>query len=261
MKRANSVIVRACSWLTVHTGPLFVGLAVVWMAAAPRAAWGQSAVWLPQGATTGNIYYSGGAVGIGTARPQSTLELSGLAPAMRIGHAAGYFDSMFPFLRLLYNNQEFLHVTMDGYYGTVFNTTASAGTGNITFLPKGNVGIGTTNPQYLLSVNGTIGTKDVIVTNSGWSDYVFRPGYRLRPLSEVGSYIQKHHHLPDIPSEAEVKGKGVSLGDMQARLLAKIEELTLHMIDEHKRNDLLEQQNRELQERIARLEAKKEGLQ
>jgi hypothetical protein len=56
------------------------------------------------------------------------------------------------------------------------------------------------------------------------TDYVFRPGYRLLPLSEVNAYIQANHHLPDIPTEAEVKEKGVSVGDMQAKLLAKVEE-------------------------------------
>jgi hypothetical protein len=101
----------------------------------------------------------------------------------------------------------------------------------------------------LLSVNGTIGTKDVIVTNTGWSDYVFRPGYRLRPLSEVNAYIQANHHLPDIPTEAEVKQKGVSVGEMQAKLLAKVEELTLHMIQREK-------ENQELRERITRLETR-----
>ena len=93
----------------------------------------------------------------------------------------------------------------------------------------------TTNPQYKLAVNGNIGAQDIIVTNTGWSDYVFRPGYRLRPLSEVSQYIQTNGHLPDIPTEAEVKEKGVSLGDMQAKLLAKVEELTLHMIHQERR--------------------------
>jgi hypothetical protein len=115
-----------------------------------------------------------------------------------------------------------------------------------------NVGIGITNPQYLLSVNGAIGAQDIVVTNTGWSDYVFRPGYRLRPLSEVHKFIQTHHHLPDIPTDAEVKEKGVSVGEMQARLLAKIEELTLHMIQQEK-------ENQELRDRIARLEASAAG--
>ena len=91
--------------------------------------------------------------------------------------------------------------------------------------------------------------KDVIVTNIGWSDYVFQPGYRLPSLSEVNAYIQQNHHLPDIPSEAEVKEKGVSVGEMQAKLLAKVEELTLHMIQQ-------ESENKELRQRIAQLETR-----
>ena len=50
---------------------------------------------------------------------------------------------------------------------------------------------------------------------TGWSDYVFNPDYHLRPLKDVAKYIQENHHLPDILSEAEVKARGVSLGDMQ----------------------------------------------
>ena len=96
-------------------------------------------------------------------------------------------------------------------------------------------------------MNGNIGAKDVIVTNTGWADYVFRPDYPLRPLSEVSAYIQTNRHLPDIPTEAEVKEKGVSLGDMQAKLLAKVEELTLHLIQQ-------ERDNQELRERLAQLE-------
>jgi hypothetical protein len=115
----------------------------------------------------------------------------------------------------------------------------------------GNVGIGTTNPLYPLSVNGTIEAKEVRV-ETGWADYVFNPNYRLKPLSEVAVYIKQNHHLPDIPSEAEVKEQGVSLGEMQAKLLAKIEELTLHMIRLENENQQLRNEVREVRERIAR---------
>jgi ribosomal protein S15P/S13E len=116
-----------------------------------------------------------------------------------------------------------------------------------TYLLGGNVGIGTVTPQYKLAVNGTIGAKDVMVTSTGWPDYVFKPGYRLRPLSEVGAYIREHGHLPEVPSEAEVKEKGVSVAEIQAKLLAKIEELTLHLIQQEK-------DNHDMRERLARLE-------
>ncbi len=117
----------------------------------------------------------------------------------------------------------------------------------------GNVGIGITNPQNALSVNGNIQAKEVVVTESP-ADYVFDPDYKLAPLSEVAQYVEDHHHLPDIPSAAEVQQKGMSVGDMQSKLLAKIEELTLHMIQAEERNNRLEQKNRELEERISRIE-------
>lgn len=99
---------------------------------------------------------------------------------------------------------------------------------------------------------GTIGATEVIVSSTG-ADYVFDPAYHLRGLADVSAYIQQNHHLPDIPSEAEVKEKGVGIGEMQSKLLAKIEELTLHLIQEHERNDRLERQNRDIQEKLARL--------
>jgi hypothetical protein len=136
----------------------------------------------------------------------------------------------------------------------IYDHGAGGGTGWALGLTQvgGNVGIGTTNPQHLLQVAGTIGAEEVLVTSTG-ADYVFEPGYRLKPLSEVAKYIEANHHLPDIPSADEVKQKGMGVGDMEAKLLAKIEELTLHMIQADERNNRLEKQNQELIERIARL--------
>jgi hypothetical protein len=124
---------------------------------------------------------------------------------------------------------------------------------------NGNVGIGTTNPTYPLSVNGTIEAKEVIV-QTGWSDFVFAPNYRLAPLSEVDATIKAEHHLPGIPSAQQVAAHGINLGDMQAKLLAKIEELTLHQIEQE--NELYQQQQRmKLQEeRIEHLEEENQKL-
>ena len=98
---------------------------------------------------------------------------------------------------------------------------------------SGNVGIGISSPQNKLDVNGTIRATEVKV-EAGWADFVFDKDYKLPTLQEVENHINEHKHLPDIPSEAEVKENGVSLGEMQAKLLQKIEELTLYVIKQDK---------------------------
>ena len=74
---------------------------------------------------------------------------------------------------------------------------------------------------------------DLTIKDVAWSDYVFQDDYSLKPLSEVDSFIKEHKHLPGIPSEREVEKQGVNVGEMQAKLLAKIEELTLHLIEQN----------------------------
>jgi hypothetical protein len=121
---------------------------------------------------------------------------------------------------------------------------------------RGNVGIGTTNAPHKLAVNGTIKAKEVIVETTGWSDYVFADSYALQPLSQVEAHIKEHKHLPGIPSAAQVATQGVNVGDMQAALLAKVEELTLHMIAQEKELARL----RETEKKIAILESKLQQL-
>jgi hypothetical protein len=93
----------------------------------------------------------------------------------------------------------------------------------------GNVGIGTDNPTYKLSVRGNIRSNEVVV-ETGWADYVFADDYKLRSLEEVESFIQQHKHLPNIPSAAEIEKDGLPVGDTQKRMMEKIEELTLYII-------------------------------
>ena len=112
---------------------------------------------------------------------------------------------------------------------------------------SGNVGIGTSSPSEKLSVNGTILTKKVKVTQTGWADFVFDPGYILRPLAEVESFIKTNGHLPDVPSAKEVEKDGQDVGEMNKVLLQKIEELTLYMIQLEKKNAAMEEKIKKLE--------------
>jgi hypothetical protein len=95
----------------------------------------------------------------------------------------------------------------------------------------GNIGIGTASPAEKLSVNGNISAKKLIVTQTGWSDYVFNKDYKLRSLQSLETFINQYNHLPEVPTAKEAQEKGISVGDNQALLLKKIEELTLYVIE------------------------------
>ncbi len=112
---------------------------------------------------------------------------------------------------------------------------------------NGSVGIGTTNiTGWKLAVNGKIRAKEIKV-ETGWSDFVFENMYALPTLTEVEQHIKEKGHLKDIPSAAEVAKNGILLGEMNAKLLQKIEELTLYMIEQEK-------QLTELKEKVGQLE-------
>jgi len=95
-----------------------------------------------------------------------------------------------------------------------------------------------------LAVNGTITAKKLTLTAKDWPDYVFDRGYRLPALSGVERYIRQNHHLPGITAAAEAEKQGVDVGDNQAALLRKVEELTLYVIDQNKK---LEAQNKKIE--------------
>ncbi len=89
------------------------------------------------------------------------------------------------------------------------------------------------------NVGGVIKTQEVVVTMDGWADFVFDQDYKLPSLQEVEAHISKNGHLPGIPTEAEVKENGISVGEMNAKLLQKIEELTLYIIEQQKEIEAL----------------------
>ena len=122
---------------------------------------------------------------------------------------------------------------------------------------NGNVGIGTQNPTAKLDVNGTIVANEVKVTlQRPAPDYVFAPNYNLMPLQQLESQVKLQKHLPGIPSAQEIKKNGLSIGDMQAKLLEKMEELTLYIIEQNKIIDGQSAQIKNQSARIQKLERK-----
>ena len=116
--------------------------------------------------------------------------------------------------------------------------------GSNLYFNNGNVGIGTSSPETKLAVNGYISAKKLIVTQSGWPDYVFDKNYKLPSLEELEKYINAHKHLPGIIPAKDIEMNGLNVGDNQAALLKKIEELTLIVIDLNKKIEALEKSSK-----------------
>jgi hypothetical protein len=121
----------------------------------------------------------------------------------------------------------------------------------------GNVGIGTVTPgAFMLAVNGNVHAKQVNVDLNGFPDYVFDKNYTLPPLTDVKAYIDKNHHLPEIPTEQQIEKDGLNLGEMNKLLVKKVEELTLYLIERDNKETEQEKINKDLIDRIGKLEQK-----
>lgn len=164
-------------------------------------------------------------VGIGTATPGYSLDVRG----------AGYFQDGLKVGASVNNNMPAL---IEGYHSQnnqrpwLRFTNMSSGTNETVFLVEKNGGLYCTSVRVRLS-------QDIPVP-----DYVFKKDYNLMSLDNLNEYIKEHSHLPNIPSEDEIREKGVSIEEMQMKLLEKVEELTLYILQ-------LQQENKELRELIS----------
>ena len=127
----------------------------------------------------------------------------------------------------------------------------------------GNVGIGTTDTQgFKLGVNGKIAATEVkVALYTNWSDFVFEKGYNLPTLKEVEKHIEEKGHLENIPSAEEVAENGFFLGEMDAKLLQKIEELTLYTIEQEKELETQREENKTIKEQLLILSKRLEKLE
>ena len=212
--------------------------------------------------TTKLIIKGDGYVGVGTTTPHELLDVNG-----NIYHEPGFFiksgistPNNFTLYRpvdarVLFETK--LGTSVYGGYEFITNSTTK-----LIIKGDGNVGIGTTETgTHKLAVDGTIGAREIIVEAGTWSDFVFNKDYKLKDLEDVENFIEENKHLPDVPSEKEVLENGVALGEMDAKLLQKIEELTLYMIEQNKKTEkliekveIIESENKELKEKITKLE-------
>ncbi len=118
----------------------------------------------------------------------------------------------------------------------------------------GNVGIGTTQPDQKLTVNGTIhATRVKVDITVPAPDYVFEKSYSLPSLDEVKSYIDENKHLPEVPSAKEMEAKGIDVGEMNMLLLKKMEEMTLYVIELNRQNESMRAEVKALKIEITNL--------
>lgn len=139
---------------------------------------------------------------------------------------------------------------VDGSKGYIYEDYNNGISKVITF-QDGRVGIGdltsgsseiTMTGSHKLFVTGGITAEEVKVkVKTAWSDYVFYPDYQLKSLAEVETFIKQNGHLPEVPNAKTVEENGIELGEMNALLLRKIEELTLYILEQEKRIKALEE--------------------
>ena len=184
---------------------------------------------------------SSGNVGIGTANPIEKLHVMG---------------DQYPIFMMVQNQIGFTKIGFNGAHGIIESDHRlqlnyysgqdvvvggqNAGEGSFysmhnSFLAvdDGKVGIGCVNvpSDGKVAVDGKIYARQVEVNANTWSDYVFEESYRLLTFEELRLFIDKNNHLPDVPTTQEIMENGLNLGDMDAILLKKIEELTLYILE------------------------------
>jgi hypothetical protein len=198
-----------------------------------------------------------GFIGVGTDNPQANLHIK--------------YSTNSAFLRLessATNQNASTQYVSDGVWRWELGTGISSGTNfelydrinnKACFVakPDGFIGIGTTNPQYKLDVEGTIRAKEIKVCLQSGCDFVFNKDYKLMNLNDLEKFVTTKQHLPEIASEKDMIENGLNMKEFQMKLLQKMEEMTLYIIEQNKKNEKQEQKIKILETKIKKLESNK----
>lgn len=176
-----------------------------------------------------------GNVGIGVFNPTSALDIGGLIQISGINSGtppSGLSYGLFPYGGVglgIFSGAAGVNQGI-GFWTNLDNIKKEV----VRITSGGNVGIGTNYPTEKLAVNGKIKAKEIKVEAANWPDYVFAKSYQLATLEETEKHIKEKGHLQGMPSAKQVEANGIDLGEMNAKLLKKIEELTLYLIEQNK---------------------------
>ncbi|CAH0312368.1 hypothetical protein SRABI27_04841 [Pedobacter sp. Bi27] len=226
-----------------------------------------------------NTFPESGNVGIGTLNPSAKLSIALGAGAANgtVGLKIGSVDN-YPSLELgvennydaqirTYGNDLNIYAGHFRYIGNVSTEdhkinfyTSKNGSPNwnvakMVLTANGQLGIGTNSPTDMLTVAGKIGAREIKVSTTAGADFVFEPAYKLPDLTELEKFVKTNKHLPEIPTAKQMVENGVNLGELNIKLLQKVEELTLHLIEKDKALNQEKTTNRLQEERISKLEA------
>jgi hypothetical protein len=208
-----------------------------------------------------------GNVGVGTNAPDAKLHVSGNLvldnnenPRMYTGTGSSELNR---YLFLLNSPNQSTASGLKAGGVLVSDSYTYANPSKNDLIVKGNVLIGKssqTNNSYKLDVNGTIRASEIKVNLDG-ADFVFEGGYRLMPLNELERFVKEQKHLPEIAPAKEMREKGTDLGNLNSKLLQKIEELTLYIIEQDKKIIELEKQNAKIELQNQDLQMLKEEIE
>ena len=202
-------------------------------------------------------FSSTGNLGIGISNPQAGIDIfrsydTNIPKAIKIMYQGSWgtaqYASNYRFIDIQ-STEEGNILAVNAYgMGIGFNPPSYSSPDKLYI--NGNVGIGTTNPTSKLTVAGNINSREVKVTVDAGADFVFENNYNLPSLDAVNKYIKENKHLPEIASADEMKKEGINLSEMNIKLLQKIEEMTLYMIQQNKSIEELKQEIKNIKSQL-----------